>query len=195
MKKTLIALLTAATLSSSAFAAVSDAHFQWGGLIPPAEITSPDVCIDNTGLVDHMSGVLEFSNDGTNINLVDASDLSFKVMDGACGVAGAEGSKPDATDIAYKYTLQTTAVSVGGLANMDPASPIQQWIHVTADNAELVHGDESADVAAGTSTVLSVAQDAIHGPLVKGTHELYGELDGQDVLVLAVLEVTDITTL
>ncbi|MEH0672099.1 hypothetical protein [Vibrio owensii] len=179
MKKTVIALLTAATLSSSAFAAVSDAHFQWGGLIPPAEFTSPDVCIDNTGLVDHMNGVLEFSNDGENINLVDASDLSFKVLNKACAA--------DAEEVAYSYTLQTTAVSVGGLTNMDPESPIQEWIHVTADNIELVHGVKSTEVAAGTSTVLSVAQDAA----LPKTDALYPELDGQDVLVLAILEVTD----
>ena len=178
MKKTVIALLTAATLSSSAFAAVSDAHFQWGGLIPPAELTSPDVCIDNTGLVDHMNGVLEFSNDGENINLVDASDLSFKVLNKACAA--------DAEEVAYSYTLQTTAVSVGGLTNMEPESPIQQWIHVTADTTKLPHGSKQ-DATAGQITTLSVAQNAA----LPNTDALYPELDGQDVLVLAILEVTD----
>ena len=178
MRKTVIALLTAATLSSSAFAAVSDAHFQWGGLIPPAELTSPDVCIDNTGLVDHMNGVLEFSNDGENINLVDASDLSFKVLNKACAA--------DAEEVAYSYTLQTTAVSVGGLTNMEPESPIQQWIHVTADTTELPHGIKQ-DATAGQITTLSVAQNAA----LPNTDALYPELDGQDVLVLAILEVTD----
>ncbi|MFN1513097.1 hypothetical protein [Vibrio owensii] len=184
MKKTVIALLTAATLSSSAFAAVSDAHFQWGGLIPPAELTSPDVCIDNTGLVDHMNGVLEFSNDGKNINLVDASDLSFKVMDNACGKDTDLG--PTTSDIAYGYTLQTTAVSVGGLTDMNPTSPIQEWIHVTADTTELPHGIKQ-DATAGQITTLSVAQNAA----LPNTDALYPELDGQDVLVLAILEVTD----
>lgn len=180
MKKTVIALLTATTLSSSAFAAVSDANFQWGGLVPPAESIVPEVCIKNTGIVDHKSGVLEFTNDGAQIDLVGASDLSFKVMNN-CDATG--------TDIAYKYTLKNTAVSIGGVTNTDITSDLQQWLKVTANTDVLVHDDQSAEIAAGKSTVLSVAQTK---SLVKDDEaELYADLDAQDVLVTAIVEVTN----
>ncbi|WP_425669753.1 hypothetical protein ACPSL3_07615 [Vibrio owensii] len=183
MKKSVIALLTAATLSSSAFAAVSDAQFQWGGLIPPAENIVPEVCIDNTGIVDHKNGVLEFTNDGDKITLVDASDLSFKVMDQNCDETAATPAK----DIAYKYTLKTTAVSVGGITDTDPTSPLQKWLHVTADGTKLTHNVQSGEIAAGVSTVLSVKQTAD----LPATDALYEEVSGQDVLVLALVEVTN----
>ena len=183
MKKTAIALLTAATISTSALAAVSDAQFQWGGLIPPAEKIVPEVCIDNTGIVDHKNGVLEFTNDGENIRLVDASDLSFKVMDQNCDATAATPAK----DIAYKYTLKTTAVSVGGITDTDSMSPLQTWLHVTADGTKLLHNVQSAVIAAGTSTTLSVAQNAD----LPSTDALYEQVDGQDILVLALVEVTN----
>lgn len=184
MKKTVIALLTAATLSSSAFAATSDAQFQWGGLVPPAENIVEDACIDNTGIVDHKNGVLEFTNDGSAINLVDASDLSFKVMDKNCVVTADEST---AQDVDYTYTLKTTAVSVGGITDTDATSPLQQWLHVTANNVKLDHGVTSTVVTAGTSTVLSVAQTEE----LADTNALYAEVDGQDVLVLALVEITN----
>ncbi|MFV8439750.1 hypothetical protein [Vibrio owensii] len=186
MKKSVIALLTAATLSSSAFAAVSDAQFQWGGLVPPVEVTSPEVCIENTGLVDHMNGVLEFTNDGKEINLVDASDLSFKVMNNACGKDETITEAP--VDIAYQYTLQQTAISFGGLTETNTASELHGWLHVTANNTALVQGTKSATVDAGVSTVLTVAQKGA----LTAEKDVFTDLDGQDVLVLAVLEVNDV---
>ncbi|QLK43879.1 hypothetical protein DR996_00475 [Vibrio owensii] len=182
MKKTAIALLTAATLSSSAFAAtnVATANFQWGGVIPVAEIENPDVCIDNTGMVDHMNGVLEFSNDGTNIDLVDASDLSFKVMDNLCGETGEVS-----TNVDYTYQLQNTIVSIGGIPEGD-----HTWLYIK-DEAGKKLATETAPIAkaAGVQTTLTVDTDAA------AAAEKYEQYNGQDVLVLGVLEVTTTTTL
>ncbi len=185
MKKTAIALLTAATLSSSAFAAtnVATANFQWGGVIPVAEIENPDVCIDNTGMVDHMNGVLEFSNDGTNIDLVDASDLSFKVQNNACGEDPAITDAP--VDVAYTYQLQNTIVSIGGIPEGD-----HTWLYIK-DEAGKKLAAETGPIAkaASVQTTLTVDTDA------PAAAEKYEQYNGQDVLVLGVLEVTTTTTL
>lgn len=194
MKKSVIALLTTAILSSSVFAevttpetdtstGVSNAQFQWGGLIPPAENIDKNACIDNTGIVDHKNGVLEFTNDGSAINLVDASDLSFKVMDNNCDLTAATPAK----DVNYSYKLTTTAVSVGGITDTDSTSALQEWLFVTDNDGELKHG-VTKPKDAGVSTVLSVAQKA--GGLPE-TDTLYAEVDGQDILVLALVEVTN----
>ncbi|EKM14494.1 TPA: hypothetical protein ACRZZI_000856 [Vibrio harveyi] len=189
MKKTVISLLTGATLSTSVFAATNTAtaNFQWGGVIPEAELITPDVCIDNTGMVDHMNGVLEFSNDGSEIALIDASELSFKVMNNACGEDPEVTEAP--VDQAYTYELKQTIVSIGGIPEGD-----HEWLFIE-DEAGKRLSTEVAPISkdAGIQTTLTVNAETTVAEATDA--EKYASFDGQDVLVLGVLEVTTTTTL